>query len=205
MPELEQKQFQKRQVACKILIHSILNGEFGKDDLSAGYVKVNGTVVSRVNVIANLVYKSEENGYYNGIIDDGTAKISLKSFEKKAFFSNIDVGDVVLVIGKIREYGDERHIMPEIIKKIDTAWMNLRKTELKEEINNKNPESGDAVETADACKLIYELIKKLDTGDGAAIEELISAYKGDVEKTVNKLLGDGDVFEIKPGRLKVLE
>lgn len=205
MPELEQKQFQKRQVACKILISSIINGQFGKDESSAGYVKINGNVVSRVNFIGNLVYKMEENGYYNAIIDDGTAKISLKSFEKKAFFSNIDVGDIILVVGKVREYGNERYVMPEIIKKIDASWMSLRKLELKDEAIVCKAEVKDPSENIDSGKNVYELIKKLDVGDGTAMEDLIGNYNGDVEKIVNKLLENGDVFEIKPGRLKVLE
>ena len=182
MPELEQKQFQKRQVACKILISSIINGQFGKDESSAGYVKINGDVVSRVNVIANLVYKTEENGYYNAIIDDGTAKISLKSFEKKAFFSNIDVGDIILVVGKVREYNNERYIMPEIIKKFDASWMSLRKLELKDEAIINKAEAKDISESIDSGKNVYELIKKLDIGEGAAIEDLINNYNGDVEK-----------------------
>lgn len=202
---LEQKQFQKRQVACKILISSILNGEFGKDESSAGYVRVNENVVSRINVIANLVYKTEENGYYGAIIDDGTAKISLKSFEKKVFFSNIDVGDIVMVIGKVREYGNERYIMPEIIKKLDASWMALRKMELKDERTINKDEAKGASEGIDSGKNVYELIKKLDIGEGTAIEDLVSNYDGNVEKIVNKLLENGDVFEIKPGRLKVLE
>jgi RPA family protein len=205
MPELEQKQFQKRNVACKVLISSILDGDFAKDDLSAGYVKLNGAIVSRVNVIANLVFKSEEDEYYNAIIDDGTAKISLKSFEKKALFSNIGVGDAVLVVGKIREYGNERYIMPEIIKKVDTAWMNLRKLELKEVIFSKKIETGSIVKSADAGNEIYGLIKKLDAGEGVPVEDLIGAYGRDAEKIANKLLENGDIFEIKPGRLKILE
>lgn len=205
MPELEQKQFQKRNVACKILISSILNGDFAKDDLSAGYVKINDAVISRVNVIANLVYKTEENGYYSAIIDDGTAKVSLKIFEKKSFFSNIDVGDVILVIGRIREYADERYIMPEIIKKLDITWMTLRKLELKEEIMGDKAEAASSTkENIDASKSFYELIKKLDNGEGVAIEDLIG-HDGDAEKIVSRLLEHGDIFEIKPGRLKVLE
>lgn len=206
MPELEQKQFQKRNVACKILISSILNGDFAKDDSSAGYVKINDAVISRVNVIANLVYKTEENGYYNVIIDDGTAKVSLKSFEKKAFFSNIDVGDIILVIGRIREYANERYIMPEIIKKLGITWMTLRKLELKEEIiSNKAEAATSTTENIDASKSVYELIKKLDNGEGVAIEDLMGSHDEDVEKIVNKLLENGDVFEIKPGKIKILE
>lgn len=210
MPELEQKQFQKRQIAYKAMVSSILSGNFAKDDLSAGYIKVNDNIVSRVNVIANLVYKSKEAGYSTAIIDDGSGKISLRSFEDSTFFAKIDVGDVILVIGKIREFNKEMYIMPEIIKKINNLiWMRVRKLELKEDINKKietNVVEDNIVEEVAINKDIYELIKKLDYGDGVAIEDLINnCESSNVEKIVNKLLEQGDVFEIKPGKIKVLE
>lgn len=203
MPELEQKAFQKRLVAYKTRISSILIGEFAKDDSSAGFVKINDTIFSRVNIIANLVYKSEDT-YSGAIIDDGSGKIPLRSFENKFIFANLDVGDAVLVIGKVREFDNERYILPEIAKKINIEWMNVRKLELnktrhaEEAIHSNNPDDSAI------SKDMYELIKKLDEGDGVAIEDLISR-NSDAEKIVHRLLENGDVFEIKPGKIKVLE
>ena len=207
MPELEQKQFQKRNVACKVLISSILNGEFGKDELSAGYIKIDGTNISRVNIMASLVYKSEDS-YSSAIIDDGSGRISLKSFETSSFFANVDIGDAILVIGKVRDFGNERYILPEIVKKIDRGWMNARKSELDgfEEKRVADPTDNSKNKDVVAKKEVYELIKRLDYGDGVAIEDLIKNLDGqDAEKIVNNLLEDGDVFEIKPGKIKILE
>ena len=210
MPELE-KTFQKRQIAYKARVSDILNGSFSKDELSAGYIKLNGVNVSRVNVIANIVYKSgDEQNHSSALIDDGTGKILLRTFENTNLFSKADIGDVVLVIGKIREYNNERYILPEIVRKLEKfEWMSLRKIELKDTIIEPVKEPANEV-VEEAAKTIgeevYIIIKKLDDGDGAAIEDVMKESNNpDAEKIISRLLENGDVFEIKPGKLKVLE
>lgn len=211
MLELQQNTLQKRQVAYKVRISDIQKGIFTKDELSAGYIKLNNINISRVNIIATVVYKSGEVNYASAFVDDGTGRISLRTFENKSLFSNVGVGDVVLVIGKIREFNDEKYIIPEILKKLNNIdWINVRKLELKknkiidESILLKNE---DSVE--DSIKFNEELcslIKKLDTGDGVSVDDIIKMHNNSyIEKTLNKLLENGDVFEIKPGKLKVLE
>lgn len=210
MPELE-KTFQKRQIAYKARVSDILNGSFSKDELSAGYIKLNGVNVSRVNVIANIVYKSgDEQNYNSALIDDGTGKILLRTFENTNLFSKADIGDIVLVIGKVREYNNERYILPEIVRKLEKfEWMSLRKIELKDTIIEPVKEPANEV-VEEAVKTvgveIYIIIKKLDDGDGAAIEDVMKESNNpDAEKIISRLLENGDVFEIKPGKLKVLE
>src|SRR3989344_7402622 len=132
MPDLEQKTFQ-RQVAYKVKISDILNGNFVKEEFSAGYVKLSGKNVSRVNIIATVVYKAEQSSTASAVIDDSTGKVLLRSFENNDIFSKVDIGDVVLVIGKIREFNNERYVVPEILKKVsNTEWMNVRKLEVKD-------------------------------------------------------------------------
>lgn len=209
MPETE-KTFQ-RQVAYKIRISDILNCPFGKDDASAGYIKLNGTNISRANVIANVVYKSEDGqNSITALIDDGTGKILLRTFEKNDIFSKVDVGDVTLVIGRIREFGNERYILPEIVKRLQSfEWMTLRKIELKDvvaEAANKSAEKIEEQAAPNANEGIYLLIKKLDGGEGSSIEDVVrNSNDPDAEKIISRLLENGDIFEIRPGRLKVLE
>lgn len=193
----EQKQFQKRQVAIKTSISSILKWNFTKDNITG----------SRVSVMATLVYKSED-VYSGAIIDDGSGRVSLKNFENRIIFTNVDVGDVVLVIGRVREFSNERYILPEIVKKISMEWINVRKLELNglEDDKVADPPDNGKDEEIGLGKDVYEMIKKLDDGNGVAIEDLIkNSYFQDTERIINKLLENGDVFEIKPGKIKVLE
>lgn len=214
MQELQQKTFQKRQIAYKIKISDILNGSFIRDEFSAGYIKLNDTNISRINVIATVVYKAEHaSSYSSAVIDDGTGKILLRSFEKVDIFLKVDVGDIVLMIGKIREFNNEKYIIPEILKKINNVgWLNVRKLELlrnKNIVNDniKNAEAGLTEEVnTNINEEIYSIIRKLDKGDGISIDDVIkSCNHSEAESIINKLLESGDIFEIKPGRLKVLE
>ena len=209
MPELEQKQFQKRQVAHKASISTIINGIFVKDNLSSGFLKLNDASVSRVNIIATIIQKNEAQNFASAIADDGTGRILLRSFENYDIFSKADIGDIVLVVGKIREYNNEKYVMPEIIKKLDNiGWMNLRKLELKSvnNITEDKKEGGVVEQDLTLSEDVYALVKKLDLGDGADIDDVIKNSKNkDAENTINRLLENGDIFEIKPGKLKVLE
>ena len=210
MPELQQNTFQKRNIAYKVRISDILNGSFVKDDFSAGYVRLGSFNVSRVNVVATFVYKSEQPSSANAVIDDGTGRIALRIFENKDIFSKIDIGDFVLIIGRVREFSNERYIIPEIVKKIkDIEWINIRKLELKN-INLEDATVKNKSSVAGAFKTvseeIYLLIKSLDNGDGADFDAVIKNSKnGDAEQVINSLLEIGDIFEVKPGKLKVLE
>ncbi|MEK6943175.1 MAG: OB-fold nucleic acid binding domain-containing protein [Nanoarchaeota archaeon] len=193
----------QRQVAYKVLISDIVNSS-----ISDGQISLNGNNVARVNVIAYSVYKPEGDSM-SMVIDDGTGKINLRAFESTVMFSSIDIGDIVLVVGRIREFNNERYIMPEIVKKISNPeWINLRKIELGK---NKIISVEDVPEAEVKAELnpkedVYTIIRNLDTGDGVSFEDVISKSKNpDAEKMINSLLQNGDVFEIRPGRLKVLE
>ena len=204
---------QKRQVAYKLSVYDILSAAFLKDDASAGHIKMNGVNVSRVNLIATAVYKSEPNANYSEImIDDGTGKISMRAFENSRMFERIDIGDLVLVVGRVREFNTEKYVLPEALKKIyNFEWMNVRKAELKNlsfaKSNQGAKSSVPAVEDVmNDSEKIYLLIKKFDSGNGASVDEVIKNSRMDgAERIIQRLLENGDVFEIKPGKLKVLE
>lgn len=166
--------------------------------------------VSRVNLIATLISKSEQLQYSNAVIDDASGKILLRSFDVNAF-SKFDVGGAVLVIGKIREFNGERYIMPEILKKIDDAgWIIARRLELDRApmiINERIENEGAAAQVeGNPAEIIYLLIKKLDDGNGASVDDIIKNSDSDnAESIINRMLENGDIFEVKPGKLKVLE
>ena len=216
MPELE-KQSVKRQIAYKVKIKDILNSKYIKEDgWQPNYIEVNENKISRVNLIGTAVLKIDKN---NIILDDGSGKIPLRVFENKGSFEKIDIGDVILLIGRPREFGSEKYIMPEILKKIkDPKWIDVRKTELR--LNNKNlivnfkEEKKEVVEDAvveeiedgNISEKIFNLIKKLDKGEGVdTIEILNNIDNKDAEKIIDKLLENGEIFEVKPGKIKVLE
>lgn len=213
----EERRTQKRQTACKVRIKDVLNSKYVKNEgFNPNYLEINSKEVSRVNIIAVIVDKSGISNYKALEIDDGTGKISARAFENGVSLDNINVGDVVLVIGRPREFSSEKYVLIETIKKTDSAWAKVRKLELEREnleeysaaqvntvSNENNLVEENIVDDSPANKVI-KLIKELDKGDGVAIEDILSKNINDADKIIDMLLKEGDIFEIRPGRLKVL-
>jgi len=216
MAEVE-RQVQKRQIAYKVRIKDIIGGEYVKENgWQPNYVELNGNKISRVNLIGTVVLKIDGS---NLVLDDGGGKIPLRVFENNSFFKKIDIGDVVLLIGRPREFDSEKYIMPEILRKIDNpTWIDVRKAELR--LNNNlstnskvdgeekvtKKEVIEEVKGEDPSERVFNLVKKLDKGEGVDIMDIIDGIKDEnAEKIINKLLENGEIFEVKSGKVKVLE
>lgn len=80
----------------------------------------------------------------------------------------------------------------------------------------KNNEEVDEIEEVDKIKEVdedselpsqkmFKLIKELDEGDGALIEDIIEKSPlNEPEKMIEKMLEKGDIFQNQPGKVKVL-
>ncbi len=207
---------QKRLVAQKVSIKEILQGEYVKEDgWNPNYIITDGKKIYRINLISVVLSKSNQTdtNYYSLLLDDGTSKISARSFEKNYIIENLEIGDVVLLIGRAREYGKERYVIPEIIKKIENkGWIEVRKLELRKNEEKKKIEekvervSEEEVITEPSSQVIYNLIKKMDNGNGVDFDSVIkNSNLSNTEEIISNLLQEGEVFELRPGKLKVLE
>jgi RPA family protein len=220
MPE-----YQKRQIARKLLISELIVNKFIINEDGPNYIRVRGMNASRVNIMAIVISAENDANIKTILIDDGSGKIPLRIFDSISVLDDIQPGDPITVIGWIREYNNERYITPEIIKKLDNPkWLEVRKKEIEKVIPENSPideeiieieslaideipeETIEEVENISKSDKIYELIKKIDEGDGAIIEDIIAqSEEPDAEKIINTLMKEGDIFEIRPGRFKVLE
>lgn len=222
----EQKGTIRRQIAYKVKIKNILEGRYVKNEggWMPNYIELGEFKVSRVNLIGIVVQKPIEpnTNQQSIVIDDGTGKIPIKSFEESSMFDKTRIGDAVLIIGRPREFGAEKYIVPEIIKKLDNIeWIRLRQLEL----NSAVPAFKEAVYTDNNIRKddilkeeiiedaiegpsdkVYKLIKENDKGNGSDFDGIVSLSKEKgTEKIIKRLLEQGDIFEVKPGKLKVLE
>jgi len=210
----EDQKNKKRQVAYKILIKDINSGEYVKgEDWNPTYLVLkNEKHISRVNLVAIVINKQYEGdmSYSNLTVDDGSGQISLRTFDNNINLNNFNIGDSVLIIGRPREFGNERYIVPEIIKKIDNKeWIDLRKAELNKEMKKDAPNlevyelhEETVIENPD----IFKIIRDLDKGDGADFNEVIEKSRNkDTEKVLSNMIKIGELFEIKPGKIKILE
>lgn len=208
----DEQVFQKRQTAHKIRIKNILDSRYIKTEgFAPNYLEINTQEISRINIMGVVVQKSELDNYKTLTIDDGTGKISARVFENNALLDKIDIGNIVLIIGRPREFSSEKYLLIETIKKINPAWAKVRKIELeknlekRDSLSDNNSSIEEDATDSDPTSKIVRLIKELDKGNGVTIEELSSRNIKDIDKTLNMLLKKGDLFEIKPGKLKVLE
>jgi RPA family protein len=207
MPEQE---FQRRQIAYKASIKDVLDSKYVKNEnFTPNYLELNSQEISRVNIVGVIVQKAELSNYKSLILDDGTGKISARVFENYASLNDFNVSDVVLVTGKPREFASEKYIVIETIKKINPAWAKVRNLELQEKQKGDNTQKKEVVEEKSVDlnpqNNILKLIKDLDKGNGVSIEDLPSEKFNEFDKIINAMLKEGDIFEVKPGRYKVLE
>ncbi|MGB9748340.1 MAG: OB-fold nucleic acid binding domain-containing protein [Candidatus Woesearchaeota archaeon] len=195
----------KRQIAYKIKISDLIRGDYVKrEGWEPNYIKDSfGREISRVNISGVILSKSEEINFKSITIDDGTGIINIRTFGDYDF-SNFDVGDIVCVIGKPRAFGNEKYVVMEIIKKVDDKeFLKARDLEVEYQKRKLSLQQEHRIGKTDA---IYNLIKELDDGFGVEISEIIKrAAIPDAEKIIKKMLESGDIFEIKPGRVKTLE
>jgi len=208
---------QKRQTAFKVKISDILSGSYVKEEgWQPNYIIINSHNVSRVNLIGTVLSVQHDPNFSTVVIDDGSGMIPLRSFEKDNLLKSLQIGDLMQVIGRPRQYGSEKYILIEICKKItNPAWLRLRKLELQQIPNPQPapkkpaPQPKPAVEHIEIQQIddsetkILECVKKLDTGGGADYEAVLKETKDD--STIKSLLQKGELFEIKPGKLKILE
>jgi len=128
----DEKLLQKRNVAIKISIRDITTSSFVRDsENNLSFIKtIYGEAASRVNVIGTVVMKETSSGEHSVVMDDGSGKIVARSFELTSMMNNLEIGDMVMIIGKPREFNSEWYLSAEIAKKIDIRWANVRKMEL---------------------------------------------------------------------------
>lgn len=226
-------EFRQRQTAYKLRIGDLIKGEyFAREGLEPNYIKVGEKEVSRVNVIATVVndFSNEDGSYSTMTLDDGSGNIQVRAWKEDVnLISNVKLGDIVMIIGKPKSYNDQIYLIPEIIKKLDNPlWIKLRNLELgkhepieKEVIKRVNTYSpseqtpriveemvveGD--NSQNSRQKILNSIENLDFKEGAEFSEVIKV-SGVNEKEamiiIDELLKEGEIYQIKAGRLKILE
>ncbi len=145
VPKQEPKN--QRQIAYKILLSTIINNEYViEKEQEPNYLKIFPNLkIYRANVIAIVVGKEKIGMITNILLDDSSEKITARIFEESKSIKNVEIGDCVQLIGKIRVYNEEKYISPEIVKKIDVQWLKVRSIELKKsnEKNSKIDENSD--------------------------------------------------------------
>ncbi|HLC86206.1 MAG TPA: OB-fold nucleic acid binding domain-containing protein [Candidatus Nanoarchaeia archaeon] len=221
----------KRQTAFKLWIGNIISSRYtkGSEQFEADYIEFDNKKISRVNLIGSVIDKSDGNNYVSFILDDSSGSIRLKSWNEEASsFSNVQIGDLVLVVGKIKEYNNQVYITPEIIKKLDNPlWLRVRKLELINLYGEPTRVESTSVENigededvvgvveekvtndipASTREKIISLIEGLDRGEGVPLSDVVigsGLAENEVTSIVEDMIKDGEIFEIQKNKLRVV-
>lgn len=124
-----------RHIAYRVWISDLLTGNFvlRESELESSHILINNKKVSRVNIVATVIqkYESEDLSYVSITIDDGSADIRLKAWRDDVdLISDLMIGDLVMIIGRVKKYEDEVYLVPEIAKKVNSNWELVHKSEL---------------------------------------------------------------------------
>ncbi len=209
----------KRHVATKVLIRQLLEGEYIQEsDFIPNYLlTANQQRIYRLNVMAAILQKEMRGSITDLYLDDGTGKIAVRSFEDDSSIRQLSVGEIVMVIGRLRIYAQERYIAPEIISKVSPSWLKVRSLELgladhssllpntEELLVPPLPQQDNAKKDALPRQKMVQLIMELDRGEGVAVQDLLerSPLEG-AEGIIERMLQSGEIFQISPGRVKIL-
>jgi len=197
----------KRLTAKKASLEEIISGKFiKKSGFESSYILTTlGRKLSRVRVLGLIVDKfiSPDERYATITIDDSSETIRCKAFVNVKVFDNYNLGDLVDVFGKLREYNTEVYVMPEIIKKVNSNFETLRLLELEKIFR----------EQKDKIKTVQDLKKK--TSDlnelKIAARELIPSEDAEgileAQETIENIVEEKNVekIETKTKILKLIE
>jgi RPA family protein len=251
-----------RQTAHILWISDLVKGEYIKStgEFQPNYVIVRDMKIARVNLIGAVISKNVSDNFSSIMIDDSSGALAVRVWKDNIFMlQNIAVGDLVLIVGKIKSFNNRIYVIPDFVRKLENKdWAKVRKLGLikkygavdrienpaeiisdmnfdvpdfehedigfisvqeeavKEEkvsdakVENINEISVEAVNGngfGNARGNILKLAQEMDLGDGADIEQIIlksGLKENEAQSIIDDLIREGEVFEIKPGRLRSL-
>jgi len=207
-----------RDTALKVRIKDITDGELkkGESEWESFLVTPFNEEAARVRVLATVVsrFKSDDGRYGSLTLDDTTDTITSRAFDEDVqLIESTEEGDIVDVIGRVKEYEDEKYISVESVSKIaDPNWELVRKLELALKIKRLGGDVEASEESVaeevvgeDPKSVVIDLIEELDEGDGVKYVRLIDETgfsDENLEEILTELMEKGEIYEPKIGKFK---
>ncbi len=164
-----------------------------KDGREIGRARLMGTVVGS--------FTNEEKTFSSLTIDDGTDTIRAKAFKDLSPVSGFVVGDVLDIVGRVREFNGEIYLNAEVAARIPNLNHELlRAAELlgRPRIVPVTPKQVEGARGA-----VIKIIEQHP--DGVRFEDLFQSsglQEAEVEQAVSDLLAEGVCYEPTPGRIR---
>jgi RPA family protein len=208
----------KRNIAFKLRIGDLLRGNPIIEAERFSFLDLDNKKVARINLAGSIVdkYESEERNYIFLTIDDGTGQIKIKAFgDDSEKLKDVEQGQTIILIGFLRYFNNELYITPEIVRELDPRYLLVRKLEVERfnpvavqnqtQIQSSN-QSQEQVQNTIKDKIIEQI--KIHEPNGGIETEKLSANLNEtpeiVTQEIQKLIGEGLVFEPRPGIVRWL-
>ncbi|MEM2878336.1 MAG: OB-fold nucleic acid binding domain-containing protein [Candidatus Hadarchaeales archaeon] len=196
-------------------------------------VTKSGLKLARARIIGTVIEKflRDDRGYIMLRLDDGSETITLRAWRDGVQeLERYKTGDVLDVIGKVREFEGEIYLVPEMIFEVrDPNFELMREVEnvrntlrLHAEIGGgatggevkvpliveaEEHEESSLPQVPDETKnKVLLALDRLDSKTGVSVREIceeIHLPPGEVEDAVRVLLAEGNVFEPEAGRYRI--
>lgn len=181
---------QKRQTAKYTTTEELNTGKyFQKEGFTPNYLLTpEGRRLSRARLTATVVdiFKNEDETYGSITLDDGQDTTQIKFFNELDLMEEIEVGNIIEVVGKVREYQGQVYMNGEIIKKTEPEkellhqlrykkvimeWEQIRKTvkQLKESGKTQEDiekEMAGKLDEEEVDALLQSFGENFDQGEG---------------------------------------
>ncbi len=200
----------QRMTSVKVRIKDLTAGQWVKSEgMVPSYIVTSyGDQVSRCRILGTVVsrFVSEDENFGSLTIDDSTDTIRVKTFKTVKPIENLEVGDMVDIVGKLREYNGEVYVMPESIRTTDINWEVLRKLEILSRIEKFGIKARTDVKEKEDKNLRGEILNIIGSSkEGIEFKDLgknLNASESDIEAVINDLLSEGICYESRPGIIK---
>ncbi len=208
--------------ARKVLIEDLQKGEYREatDEEPAHIVTLWGEKTSRVRILGTVVDKAVDERLCFLFLDDETGVISLRAWGEEAKeLEKYELGSLLDVIGRVREFSGEIYLQPELIIRVEDPNLETlrlleivraRKKALAAGVLPAPKESQLPVQQVEVPSLEREVestIRRLDRGEGVSVEEVaaeLKISKEDAWEGIRLLLALGTAYEFREGRYKVV-
>ncbi|MEK6846192.1 MAG: hypothetical protein AABY26_05505 [Nanoarchaeota archaeon] len=192
---METKNTFQRQTAVKVIINELLTGTYvqGDEQNSSCLRTIDQRLIYRFNLMGIVVAVEKQGSITNLLLDDGTGKIYLRLFEESPRYADLRSGDIILTIGKIRVYQQEKYFAPEILRKLSADWLKVRAFEFKDKIQaaKENLSSGSAFNEMEALTI--------DSSNKSKVEARLEPEKIEELTITEEVIGGA--FETKDAQL----
>ncbi|MBN2330342.1 MAG: hypothetical protein JXC85_00865 [Candidatus Aenigmarchaeota archaeon] len=205
----------QRQTAMRVRIVDLVSGEWvRKEGMEPSYVITpRKETVSRAKIVGTVVSKfiSEDGNFASVTIDDSTATMQGKQWKETELVTGVNPGDLVTMIGKVREYEGNIYMVPEIIRKVGPGEEALARLHVLAKLGKPagEAESGGRPQEqkkADGDQLRKSILKTIEASeDGIKYSDLVKKAQvpeEELEGVINELLGEGICYEPTPGKIK---